>query len=75
MVQFLEFEPENWYVPVGLPAADPDSRIQTRRDHPEKLLATPEGARTMRGKARCVRFSEPVHRRRTAMGACAHQPV
>ena len=50
-VQFFEFEPENWYAPVNLPGADPDSKIQLDVITPQKLLATPEEARTMLGKA------------------------
>ena len=44
-VQFFEIEPENWYAPVNLPGADPDSKIQLDVITPQKLLATPNEAR------------------------------
>jgi phenylpyruvate tautomerase PptA (4-oxalocrotonate tautomerase family) len=50
-VQFFEIEPENWYAPVNLPGADPDSKIQLDVITPQELLATPEEARAMLGKA------------------------
>jgi phenylpyruvate tautomerase PptA (4-oxalocrotonate tautomerase family) len=50
-VQFHEFEPENWYAPANLGGADPASRIQLDVIAPQKLLATPEEARSMVAKA------------------------
>lgn len=49
-VQFFEFEPENWYAPGNVPGASPDSRIQLDVITPQKLLGTPQEARTMLGK-------------------------
>ena len=50
-VQFFEFEPENWYAPRNLAGASADSRIQVDVITPQKLLRTPESARTMLSKA------------------------
>jgi phenylpyruvate tautomerase PptA (4-oxalocrotonate tautomerase family) len=50
-VQFYEFEPENWYAPANLAGANPDSRIQLDIVTPQKLVSTPEEARTLVGKA------------------------
>jgi phenylpyruvate tautomerase PptA (4-oxalocrotonate tautomerase family) len=49
-VQFYEFEPENWYAPRNVAGADADSRIQLDVITPQKLVETPEVARTMLGK-------------------------
>ena len=46
-VQFYEFDPENWYAPATLAGAHADSRIQIDVIAPQKLVDTPEVARTM----------------------------
>jgi hypothetical protein len=49
-VQFYEFDPVNWYAPATLAGSRPDSRIQLDVITPQKLVDTPEVARTMLGK-------------------------